>query len=487
MSITNIVFWGAFLPVVLLLYYGAGRTVKLQNVILTMAGLFFYGTFGVRYVLLLAGCVLLTYGGGLLGSRAQKSARAGSGRLIWGSALILNLLVLYIFKYLAFTASVINKIFVIGHVQIVLTPPAILLPVGLSFYIFQSSSYLADLLLGKIEAEEDLTAYAAFVTCFPNLTAGPILKAREYLPVFKERRVCRYEVLQESLYIFLWGAFLKLMIADRVAQFTDPVMNSFHEYRGLILILAAFAYSLQIYADFAGYSFMAVALCRALGLPAPENFRQPYFAVSIVDFWRRWHISLTSWLREYIYIPLGGNRKGKIRRYLNVVIVFLVSGLWHGAALHYVVWGLYHAMLQVLEMLTGAGRRAVSSKGAGRWARRVWTFLLVTVGWLFFRIPGVRGTLSYMRLMLRPGGESLAFSLNQAGVTAVEAAILAAALLIMIIAEIMREHGRSTVNTILVRRGIVRYLIFAGLFLSLIVFGIYGETYSAGNFIYAGF
>lgn len=232
--------------------------------------------------------------------------------------------------------------------------PQILLPVGLSFYVFQSTNYLLDLAKKKIEPERNFINVALFISFFPTITSGPILRASRFLPQLSEMRSVSFARFQRAVFTFLWGAFIKMMIADRIAVFTNQVYSDLENYSGLILAACAACYSIQIYCDFSGYSYMAIAVADLFGFDIPENFHQPYFATTIADFWRRWHISLTTWFTDYLYIPLGGNRKSRLRRYINIGIVFLISGLWHGAAWNFVVWGGLHAFFQIFGYLGSA-------------------------------------------------------------------------------------------------------------------------------------
>ena len=363
MSFVNLQFWALFLPLCFAVY-AMVRSARGQNLVLLLASLVFYASYDYKYVLLLLLCTGLGYLGGRLSGRDRRCCIA---------AAVLLLLVLLVFKYTGFLLGGLGA--ALGF-----SLPAILLPVGLSFYVFQSCSYLFDVYNGKLEPERDVISYALFVCFFPTVISGPIQKGRELLPQIREKRALRYEDFSFFLLCFLWGAFLKLVIADRLAIMTGKLFVEYYDYHGLVLMVNSLAYTMQIYADFAGYSYMAIAVARLFGFRLEDNFRQPYLATGIQDFWRRWHISLTSWFTEYLYFPLGGSRKGTFRRYVNIMIVFLVSGLWHGAAWTFVLWGGIHGLFVAGEKLLGDRLERVPK------ALRVGlTFLLVNVLWVLFR------------------------------------------------------------------------------------------------------
>ena len=366
MSFVNLQFWALFLPLCFLAY-AVMKSAKGQNAVLLLASLIFYASYDFKYLLLLLACTAISYLGGLLGVRNRR---------IYIAAGVLNLAVLLVFKYTGFVLGSIQSLTGLNF-----SLPEILLPVGLSFYVFQSCSYLFDLYNGKLEPERDIIAYALFVCFFPTVVSGPIQKGRELLPQIRQKRVVSYENFSFFLLVFLWGAFLKLVIADRLALMTDRLFLEYYDYTGAILMVNSLAYTFQIYTDFAGYSYMAIAVARLFGFELRDNFCQPYLATDIHSFWRRWHISLTSWFTEYLYFPLGGSRKGTARRYVNIFIVFLVSGLWHGAAWSFVLWGALHGFYQVFGHITRPWRSAIydrlgidRSKAAFRLGQRFVTF-----------------------------------------------------------------------------------------------------------------
>lgn len=256
-----------------------------------------------------------------------------------GISITSNLMILFFFKYFDFVISNINSILYTLNIEIFEPAFDVILPVGISFYIFQAIGYIIDVYRGEIRAEKNFFKYALFVSFFPQLVAGPIERSKNLLHQIDVPQKFSFERMREGLLVMLWGYFLKIVIADRIAIFVDKVYGNYMLYEGIYLSVASILFAFQIYCDFAGYSIIAIGVAKILGFQLMENFNAPYLAQSVSDFWRRWHISLSSWFRDYVYIPLGGNRRGKGKRYVNLLVVFIISGLWHGANWNFVVWG----------------------------------------------------------------------------------------------------------------------------------------------------
>jgi len=263
----------------------------------------------------------------------------------------------------------------------------LLLPVGISFYTFQALGYTIDVYRGTTKAERDLPTYALFVSFFPQLVAGPIERSGHLLPQFREKHVCQYEQVMAGLKLMVWGYFLKLVLADRCGLYVDAIFSHVDKHNGGSYLLASLLFPFQIYGDFAGYSCIAIGTSRILGFRLMDNFRRPYFARTVGEFWHRWHISLSTWFRDYVYIPLGGNRVGHVRLYFNLIVTFVVSGLWHGANWTFLCWGALHGLFVCLERLLGLGSRRFSR--AGRLLQTLATFLLVSFAWILFRADSV--------------------------------------------------------------------------------------------------
>ena len=330
-----------FFPIVVLLYFGLPTRVK--NLWLLVASYYFYMCWNAKYALLLFFSTFVTYLGGRLLERI-KTGNSSHKLLLSRSVLVIavsvNLILLFYYKYINFVLKLLQDIALQMHIQLNVPAFDIVLPVGISFYIFQALGYLIDVYRDDIYAEKSLLRYALFVSFFPQLVAGPIERSKNLLKQLADKKKFSFENTRAGLLIMLWGYFLKLVIADRSAVLVNTVYNSYEGYKGFQLIIASMMFAVQIYCDFMGYSIIAKGAAKVLGFDLMENFAQPYFATSVKDFWRRWHISLSTWFRDYLYIPLGGSRCSKLKKRRNLLITFMVSGLWHGANLTFVAWGL---------------------------------------------------------------------------------------------------------------------------------------------------
>ena len=349
------------------------------------------------FALILLGITLVTYWGGQVlqvhneGATAQNSPKRK--KLIWLFAL-LSLLPLLVFKYYNFVNESIWQLLSSAGLRYELQGLNWAIPVGISFFTFQAVGYLFDVYYQRIKAEKSIVDYALFVCFFPQIFSGPISKANELFPQIKTEKKFDYQQGVQGLKYLLWGMFLKLVLADRLGLYVDKVVADYEMYTGGTCVLSAIFYSLQIYGDFAGYSLMAVGVAKTLGFDLINNFNHPYFSTSITDFWRRWHISLSRWLKDYVYIPLGGSRCSKLRNYWNIFVTFLVSGIWHGANWTFIVWGLIHGLAQIIEKALGLNN--MKSTGISRLLRIVATFVLVTLAWVFFRMPTLGDAIQFI-------------------------------------------------------------------------------------------
>ena len=312
---------------------------------------------------------------------------------------ILTLFPLFFFKYFKFLSESLVSVVSLGGIYMQLEGLNWAIPIGISFYTFQSLSYMWDVYYGKIEAEKHFLTYALFISFFPCIISGPINKASLVLPQIKNMR-CYFDYAKavEGLKLILWGMFMKVVVADRLGIYVDTVYDHYMNYSSLSCLMASFLYSIQIYADFGGYSLMALGVGKLLGFELTENFRRPLFSYSVTNFWRRWHISLSTWLKDYIYIPMGGNRCSKSRNYLNIIITFFVSGIWHGANWTFILWGMIHGVIQVLEKAFGLNQ--CHSRGTTKCVRVLITMLLITIAWVFFRMPNISDALGMIMHIL---------------------------------------------------------------------------------------
>jgi len=384
-----------FFPIVVILYFAFPA--KIRNYWLLVASYYFYMCWNPKYIVLLITSTLVTYTSGLLMERVKQQQLPEHSEIVkknWivAFSFIINIGLLFYFKYTNFAIDTLRIIFNQMGIELDIPNFDIVLPVGISFYIFQSLSYTMDVYRDEIYAEKNVFRYALFVSFFPQLVAGPIERSKNLLRQLATPGKFDYEQVRSGLLTMLWGFFLKLVIADRAAILVDNVYTNVREFKGLSLAIASSLFALQIYCDFMSYSTIAKGAARVLGYGLMDNFDTPYFAVSIKDFWSRWHISLSTWLRDYLYIPLGGNRRGRLRKYFNIIITFFVSGLWHGASFTFIVWGLLHGFYQIIEdILKPIFHRLLETIKIDKNNKLLIivevmiTFVLVDIAWVFFR------------------------------------------------------------------------------------------------------
>ena len=334
-----------FFPIVTIAYFLIPH--KFRYLWLLAASYYFYMCWNPKYALLMATSTVITWASGILIDRVNnkknktEQEKTKEKKLWVALSFISNLAILFFFKYFDFALANVNAVLTQFNFELIQPAFDVVLPVGISFYTFQALSYTVDIYRKEIYAEKNILKYALFVSFFPQLVAGPIERSKNLLIQFNKENHFDYDRVKNGLLLMLWGFFMKLVIADRVAMVVDQVYNNYAQYAGFEIAIATVFFAIQIYCDFGSYSNIAIGAAQVMGFTLMENFRQPYFSKSVAEFWRRWHISLSSWFRDYLYIPLGGNRKGKVRKYINLMIVFLTSGLWHGASWHFVVWGGY--------------------------------------------------------------------------------------------------------------------------------------------------
>lgn len=304
------------------------------------ASFYFYMSWNPKYIFLILTTIIITYFSGIGISKAHKKGSIIEKKFFATVSIALNLMILFFFKYFDFAIDSINRSLQMGDFKLLNPTFDVLLPVGISFYTFQALSYTMDVYRDEnFKVERHFGRYALFVTFFPQLVAGPIERSKNLLSQFYEEHYFDYQRVKNGLLLMIWGLFQKIVIADRAAIVVNTVYNNLTAYTGFEVIVATMFFAVQVYCDFCGYSDIAIGASRVMGFNLMTNFRQPYFSQSIKEFWRRWHISLSTWFRDYVYIPLGGSRCSKIKKYRNLMITFLVSGLWHGANWTYVVWG----------------------------------------------------------------------------------------------------------------------------------------------------
>ena len=390
-----------FLPIVFAIYWLLRNHLKLQNAFVVLASYVFYGWWDWRFLLLIAFTSLCSYASGLLIAKSQEVIAKSKFWLI--ANIVLNLGILAVFKYYDFFVTEFITTFFAESVQPSLLHSftlKIILPVGISFYTFQALSYSIDVYRGKIKPTTDIIAFFAFISFFPQLVAGPIERATNLLPQFLQKRTFSYEQGMDGMRQILWGLFKKIVVADNCAVYVNQVWETYDTQSGSTLLLAAILFTFQIYGDFSGYSDIAIGTAKLFGIKLMRNFNNPYFSRDIAEFWRRWHISLTSWFRDYVYIPLGGNRRGLLRTIFNTFVVFLICGLWHGANWTYLVWGLYNVLLFLPLILLGKSKRYKDAPLVWKQLpQMLLTFVLVTIGWIIFRAPSMAEAWGYVCAM----------------------------------------------------------------------------------------
>ena len=432
-----------FLPIVFLLYWfltPSGKNgpryslfhywhvseqtaLKIQNAFVLIASYVFYGWWDWRFLLLIAFTSFCSWGSGLLINSPSrpplKGRRIGSPKFWMIANIVLNIGILAVFKYYDFFVTEFGQLFGINTESLLLK---IILPVGISFYTFQALSYSIDVYRGKIEPTRDIIAFFAFIAFFPQLVAGPIERATNLLPQFLNKRSFSYDQATDGMRQILWGLFKKIVVADNCATYVDQVWATYDTQTGSTLLLAAVLFTFQIYGDFSGYSDIAIGTAKLFGIKLMRNFNNPYFSRDIAEFWRRWHISLTTWFRDYVYIPLGGSRPEipahiknpdrykKLIIIRNTFVIFLLSGFWHGANWTFIAWGAYHALLFLPLILLGKNRKYTNQVAEGRlfptWKETLqilFTFALVVFGWIIFRASSISEAWEYICGMMQFG------------------------------------------------------------------------------------
>ncbi|WPR71599.1 MBOAT family O-acyltransferase [Flavobacterium sp. NG2] len=404
----NSLTFAVFLPIVFILYWFVfNKTKSSQNLILIVASYYFYSCWDWRFLFLLVFSTFLDY---YTGIRIEKSENEKSRKFWFWLSIGVNLGFLGLFKYYNFFASSFSEM--LNGVGLKSSPFLldVVLPVGISFYTFHGLSYVIDIYFKRIKAEYNFIDYSLFVSYFPLLVAGPIERATHLLPEIKEKRSFDYEQAKAGVYQFIWGLVKKVVIADTCATYANAIFDNYASMNSLSLILGAIYFAFQIYGDFSGYSDMALGMSKLFGLELLRNFNYPYFSRDIAEFWRRWHISLSSWFRDYLYIPLGGSKGSKYKQVRNVFIIFVVSGFWHGANWTYLAWGFLNAVYFLPLLLMKRNRNNLEAtplnwdlESVNTVLHIVLTFLLSCVAWVFFRAKSITDAFLYLKGVVTNG------------------------------------------------------------------------------------
>ena len=444
-----------------------------QNGLIVVASLVFYGWWDWRFLGLLIITALSTF----LSSRWMDNTNdAKKRKFLLVGTIVINVGILFFFKYFNFFVQSFTDALSLMGMSVNVTTLHILLPVGISFYTFTALSYTIDVYQHKVESTNDALAYFAYVMFFPSILSGPISRAQKQLPQYFSRRNFDFDKSISACKLILWGGVMKLCLADRLGIYVDTIYANIAQHNGTTLLITSILYSIQIYADFAGYSLMAIGFGKLLGIDLQTNFIRPYFAKTVTEFWRRWHISLTTWFRDYIYFPLGGNRCSKARWALNTLIVFAISGLWHGAAYTFIIWGAMHGVCMVIERLVyGEKIKQLSDKfSMSNIIRIIITFTIVNFAWIFFRINNLGDVMQiFKKIFTEPGKPFLDTNTLLMGLVAMA---------IIFIYDLVKEKHLN-MHLLSSRFMVVRYLTAIMLIVYILAFGVL----NGGSFIYFQF
>lgn len=485
-----------FLPIVFIIYWFVlQKNLKLQNLFIVVASYIFYGWWDYRFLFLIALTSFCSWLSGVLIEKVRELSTPPawfSAKTILISNIVLNLAILGFFKYYNFFVDSFINLFALFGITLQSSTLNIILPVGISFYTFQALSYSIDVYRRKIEPTKDIVAFFAFVSFFPQLVAGPIERATNLLPQFYTSRKFDYETAVDGMRQILWGLFKKIVVADNCAIYVNEVFADYTNQSGSTLLLGAIFFAFQIYGDFSGYSDIAIGTAKLFGIKLLRNFNVPYFSRDIAEFWRRWHISLNTWFVDYLYIPLGGSRpyvspdskhpeltkKAKVIR--NTFAIFLTSGLWHGANWTFVAWGAYHALLFIPLILLGKNKRFTDTVATDRILPNIrecfqmlHTFLLVVIGWVFFRAETITDAFAYLGRIFDSSLLSLPDTMGQ------NTNLLCIAFMLVI--EFIKRSSTHTFE-LHPKSKLIRWSIYIGIILMICIFGGHSE-----NFIYFQF
>ena len=478
-----------FLPVVVLINLIIPR--KWRYIWLFITSMAFYISIDARGSVVLALSILTTYFAGIfLDKREGKEDRSSAPVFIL--CLAVNIGMILVLKYLGFFER--SFFTLLGKEVGDSFASRLIAPIGISFYVLKAIGYLVDVKRGDLKAERNIVKYALFVSFFPQVISGPIERAGNMLPQFSYPLSVDYDTLRDGLMQMLWGYFLKLVVADRLGIFVNSVYGQ-EQVSGLVTFIATIFYTFEIYCDFGGYSHIAIGAARVLGIDVMKNFDSPYLSMSVAEFWRRWHISLSSFFKDYVYIPLGGNRKGTVRKYINIIIVFAISGLWHGAGFTFIVWGLLHALYQIIGFVLKPVRDKfvslfkVNRNASSHMLLKIFvTFMLVNFAWVFFRADSLTQAIAIIKscFELSPwaltNGELFKMGLNEANML-----LAVMGIGVLVIVDIFNYKGIVIREKILSQGIWFRYLVAIAAVLIILVCGIWGPGYDAANFIYQQF
>ncbi|WP_243159311.1 MBOAT family O-acyltransferase [Clostridium sp. cel8] len=444
-----------------------------------------------KYLILLVTCTMTTYIGGLL---IGKSNKIGTKKLFVFLSMSSNLGILFLFKYYNFFTSSLIRILSNFGISISIPSFDVIMPIGLSFYTFQALSYIMDVYRGDIEVELNPFKYALFVSFFPQLLSGPIQKSKNFMHQIYDRHYFDYTRVKNGLLLMLWGYFQKTMFADKIAPFINTVYNNPANHRGLEVILATVLFAFQLYCDFSSYSDIAIGAAEVMGFKLSKNFERPYFAKSIREFWKRWHISLTSWFMDYLYFPLGGSRCSKLRTYFNVMVVFLVSGIWHGAGFTFIIWGGLHGTYYIIGKVISPIKRKLielfkirTNVFSYKLIQITINFVLIDFAWLFFRANSFKGAIILIKNMFYFNPYIfIDGSVYKLGVDSLNFSVAMFSLFTVLIVNLLQRNMNLRYE--LSKQNLAfRWFVYFASLLIILIFGTYGSETGTQQFIYSQF
>lgn len=497
-----------FFPIVFLVYYIIPK--KIRYIWLLFTSYCFYMRWNPWYILLLIGCTVTTYMAARMierGRQRQQNISIHCRRTVLIICTLVLLSVLGYFKYYDFFLAYFNKLLAVVGIEPITRRFSVLLPVGISFYILQSLGYVFDVYRGEVYAEKNFLKYSLFVSFFPQLVAGPIERSKNLLTQLANPARLSWHDFWKGFLLILYGLFCKMVIADRIAIIVNTVYGDYASYPGMYIAYAAFLFSFQIYCDFYGYSTIARGSSLMLGITLTDNFNAPYFSRNVKEFWRRWHISLSSWFRDYLYIPLGGNRKGEARKECNLLFVFGVSGLWHGASVSFIVWGFLNGLYQVfgdvflklrkrMKQILQEKYSWMEDNGATqiytfshKLLRVLMTFVLITITWIFFAADQMKAALQILKQLFSVFNWEIFFdgSIYTLGVGQEYTWVLFWGIVVLMSVDYLKYKGKDVAELVLRQGSWFKILCFVSLIAACMLLGCYGEIYDTQQFIYFQF
>lgn len=487
----NSIDFAIFFPIVFFLYYLVHKSLNVRNLLILLSSYFFYGFWDWRFLFLIFISSFVDF---QIGKKMHHTFDINKKKILLSISLFVNLGLLIYFKYANFfIESLMNSFRFFGN-NLEVSTLKIILPVGISFYTFQTLSYTIDIYNNKLKPSNNWLSFFSFVAFFPQLVAGPIERATNLLPQFHRINNFNYEKVKSGLLLIAFGLFKKMVVADRAALYVNEVYANPNEFGGVALLISTILFAIQIYCDFSGYTDIAIGIARTMGFDLLKNFNLPYFSKSLTDFWHRWHISLSTWFRDYLYIPLGGSYNGVNRTYFNILIVFVISGLWHGAAWTFVFWGAIHGLGLVIEKMTYKLRKSIykylglnKSNYSNKLFFSFITFSIVCLAWIFFRAKSLNEAFEIINRIFNDFEISnfLYPELYLIGLDSNEFIVLIVSIISLLLAEIL--HAKKSLMIRLNKNSLLfRWFIYFVILFAIILFGIYGDDKEM-SFIYFQF